>query len=107
MTDKFKIRRFTGKHEDFHSWKREFMVIKDLDHIIEKDPPGEEVDGEVLEKYNKLNKKLYSYLTVSLDERTARALDVTHKGDGHKAWKELNQIFEGNDKLRMASLRWQ
>jgi len=120
MDEKVTMRKFSGKQEDFRAWKRSFMAamtIKGLSGILltDKDPEPTEPDNADetakeahkinLLKYTEQNVKLFAYLCLTVDDRTAGILESKCNRDGWQAWQVINEIFERKDLLRMANLR--
>jgi arabinogalactan endo-1,4-beta-galactosidase len=113
MEEEIKVKKFSGELEDYPTWKREFtnkMGIKDLaDFMLDPhpNPPSKQATADEKEAHNKKMKKLYNYIMIALDDKTAEAIEASavRPGDGLGAWKAVLAKFERKDSLRMASLR--
>ena len=95
------IKRFTGQHEDYATWKGNFLAnitLKDLDMILSdeyKIPKGR----EALTKYNRDIVKLYSYICLCVDQQTADIIELESNRNGVKAWRQIQDMYEQQNPL--------
>jgi len=117
MADEFtQFKKFAGDANDFPRWKRDFfarMELKDLDYVLElaeikevllkgKAEKVSEEEKELLED----NKRVWSYLCISIDTKVIEKLSGCAK-NGNAAWKKLLAIYEARtkDPSRLLELR--
>ena len=87
--EELKIKKFSGKEEDFRTLKRQLRAAldwKDLGDYISDNPPqppAQNADEALKKKFKSENRKVYSYLMFVLDARTAVYVeDTVTEGDG-------------------------
>ena len=105
--DTFKLRKFSGKIEDYQSWQRDFVAVmrfKGLLYIIKADQEPTPNDDSKKEEYKERNGTLYSYLVLSLDDTNARSIEIDCYENGWKAWRKITSKYQRRDKLRAISL---
>jgi len=111
MEEDTKVKRFSGKPEDYTLWKREFLAkltIRDLAKYLQSPFPGvvDPKDNVAVASHIRKLGKTYSYIMLAVDERTADAIEVSTKlGDAPTAWKVVRDLFERTDTLSMANAR--
>ncbi len=82
MEGDIKIKRFSGKPEDYNPWKRAFiaqLTIKKLaDFLLEVHPqlPNKK-DQLAVVKHVSRDVKTYSYVLLSVDDRMADVIEVS------------------------------
>ncbi len=110
MDEETKVKKFSGKHEDYSSWKRDFvqkMGIKDLSDFMmdpHPNPPAQNAAADVIRAHNKKLAKLYNYILLAIDDKTAESIELSVPiGNGLEAWKAVLAKFERRDPLRMDS----
>jgi hypothetical protein len=75
--EELKIKKFSGRAEDFRTLKRQLKAAlgwKDLGEYISNNPPqapGQGAEAAEKKKFKDENHKVYSYLMLILDERSA------------------------------------
>ena len=77
--EQIKIKKFSGKTEDYNDWKGDFiafMTLKELDTILDTEEVPKE--GKDRAEFMKKNSKLYSYLRLSVDTQTARSIQLSN-----------------------------
>src|SRR5687768_6195003 len=87
--DAFKLRRFSGKPEDYQSWQRDFtalMRFKGLASILKAENDPIPQDLQKREEYNILNGNLYSYLCLALNDANVRSIEIKARDNGWRAW---------------------
>lgn len=92
---------FSGKEEDFPDWKRYFvdrMIAKNFADWVLKDNltrPNAEAAADI---FDQKNLKFYSYVSLALDDTTARdMLAENATRNGFAAWKWLLGKYEKTD----------
>ena len=105
-----KTRIFSGRQEDYLSWKMSFiasMTIKKLGLWVRDNPPIAPTTGDQkIEEWKEKNMELFSYILLSVDEETSQTIaTLTKDGDGIMAWREIQKLFEKNDPLNISNLR--
>ncbi len=105
-----KIKRFSGKEEDFPNWKREFKFIlqsKGLDFYLDEDDLQQAIADKIVTKDKSLemNRQLYAALCLSLDNTTVDKLELRCRNDGLTGWNELLKIFEKKNLLKINQVR--
>jgi hypothetical protein len=107
MTDKspkITVPIFTGKKDDFHDWKQMFMLAMEFWGITI--PLVDETTSEAKNEYKEKNKKLFMYLTQSIDKRTrAQVEGKADKFDGMTKWKAILEIYEPKNRIAIKNLR--
>ena len=94
-----KTRIFSGRQEDYLSWKTSFiasMTIKKLGLWVRDNPPTiPTTDNQKIEAWKEKNMELFSYILLSLDEETSQTIAaLTKDGDGIMAWRKVQKLFE-------------
>ena len=94
-----KTRIFSGRQEDYLSWKMSFiasMTIKKLGLWLRDSPPTIHTTGDQkIEEWKKKSMELFSYILLSLDEETSQTIaTLTKNGDGIMSWREVQKLFE-------------
>ena len=105
-----KTRIFSGRQEDYLSWKTSFiasMTIKKLGLWVRDNPPTiPTTDNQKIEAWKEKNMELFSYILLSLDEETSQTIaTLTKHGDSIMAWGKVQKLFEKNDPLNISNLR--
>ena len=107
MTEGMKIKRFTGKTEDYYLWKEEFvahMELKELGYItLAKDEASGKAAGG--DNWNKDILKFTAYLKLAVNPSLVLQIARDFKNNGFNAWKYLISTYERADILRSTNLR--
>jgi dTDP-4-amino-4,6-dideoxygalactose transaminase len=109
MDIKLKMKPFSGKPEDFPNFRYDFedsMELKGISKLLDTSISVE--DRKRLENFEAKNRKLWSYLSAALDERSKDHIRRTiTQWDGLTAWDAIIKLHVRTDHLKMDTLRSQ
>lgn len=102
-----KIRKFSGRTEDFSAWRREFIAVMVLKkHIgLLKEKTKANAQKTFQNDFDDLNNEIYSLLIRALDNQNGAWLETKCESDGYTAWKFLLEKYDRRDPIKAASLR--
>ena len=98
---------FSGRDEDWGEWSFKFeAVAAQVDGLLKAMDQGAETetDGDTNEALAKLSKRLYYDLAACMKGDGIRVMRRAPKGDGIKAWSELQSKYASNAGARKAML---
>ena len=106
--DSLKVRKFSGRLEDYKQWRRELMAVltlKDLGYLFKTGTLPVGANATKKEEIIEDNEKAYAYIYLSVDPKTALQLDIEAQNNGFDSLKFLDKKYGQTSLLHMANLR--
>ena len=107
-----KIEPFSGKAEDFISWRNKFrlaMLLADCSDIVAPGvDPVEPADVDEKRAFNRRKNRVFAYLVMAMDKETATYIEHNATlNDGRDAWNKFLAKYKQDDVFSIRKVREQ